>query len=262
MNPLAKAGAAIAAVVLIAVVGFNFLPAGPNGVGAPAPSASPTASPTATPTATPSPSQGVRLLPDSLLTAGTYSVDHVPGLPMTIAVPDGWRGVPGFGVVGPSDADAPLGAGVIFMQANGAFDDPCHWDKAGTGSTNQPGGKVIGPTVDDLVADIRANTSYTSTTPTDVTIDGHPGKQLDLRLPLDSSFASCDKEKGDTNGNYFVFTYPAPLYAQGPGNRWHLSVIDVNGSRLIVVSFDYAGTPADVQADARTIVDSIKFSKS
>ena len=67
--------------------------------------------------------------------------------------------------------------------------------QGGDGDPNQPGEKVVGPTVDDLVADIRANTSYTSTTPTDVTIDGHSGKQLEIQLPSEMSFASCDTEK-------------------------------------------------------------------
>ena len=58
MNPLAKAGVAIAAVVLIAFVGYNLLPGRSTGVGGPAPSASPTAVPTPTPSATAAPSTG------------------------------------------------------------------------------------------------------------------------------------------------------------------------------------------------------------
>ena len=262
MNPLAKAGAAIAAVVLIAVVGYNLLPGTSNGVGAPGPSASPTVtpSPTTSPTPTASASQGVRALPDSVLKAGTYSMDHIAGVTITATVPEGWRGVPGFGIVGPNDADAPIGIGLVFIQASGAFDDPCHWDKAGTGSTDQPGEKVVGPTVGDLVADIRANRSYTSTVPTDIVLDGRSGKQVDLHLPSDVSLASCDKEAGDSSGSYYVLTPPAPVYAQGAGNRSHLRIVDVDGTRLIVLVMDYELTPANVQAQAQSIIDSIKFS--
>ena len=259
MNPLAKAGAAIAAVVLVALIGYNLLPAGSDGIGGPAPSASPSATPAATPTVTPSPSQGVQPLPDSLLKAGTYTLDHIDGTTITLTVPDGWRGIPGFGLAGPSDYDAPLGLGMVFFQASGAYDDPCHWDKAGTGDPIQPGEQVVGPTVDDLVADIRANTAYTSTIPTDVTIDGHAGKQVDLRLPSTPDFASCDRATGSTTGSYLPLI--GGIYALGPGNVWHTRIIDVNGSRLVVLVTDYAGTPDEVRAEAQTIIDSIKFSK-
>jgi hypothetical protein len=259
MNPMAKAGVAIAAVVLIALVGYNLLPGRSTGVGGPAPTASPTVTPSAAPSAA---STAAQPLPDGMLTAGTYVINQIDGVTMTATVPDGWRGIPGFGVTGPNDSDAPRGMAVIFMQASGAFDDPCHWDKAGTLQPDQqPGEKVVGPTVDDLVNDIRANTSYTSTAPVDITIDGHPGKQVDLQLPSDLNFASCDKEAGDTTGQYYFLTPPAPVYAQGPGNRWHLRIVDVDGTRLIVALMDYSLTPASVQAQAQTIVNSIAFSK-
>lgn len=264
MNPLAKAGVAIAAVLLVALVGYNLLPGRSTGVGGPSPTVSSTVTPSAAPSTAPSlsagPSAAVQPLPDGVLKAGTYVINRIDGTTITATLPDGWRGIPGFGVTGPDDSDAPLGDAVIFMQASGAFDDPCHWDKAGTGSTIQPSEKVVGPTVDDLVADIRANTSYTSTAPVDITIDGHPGKQVDLQLPSDLDFASCDKETGDQDGTYFPLTPPAPVYAQGPGNRWHLRIVDVGGTRLIVAVMDYERTPADVQAKAQTIIDSIQFS--
>jgi hypothetical protein len=261
MSPLAKAGAAIAAVVLIALVGYTLLPGRSTGVGGPAPTASPTVIPSATPSVTPAATQaGVQPLPDAVLTAGTYSMDHINGMTITATVPDGWRGIPGFGLAGPSDYDAPLGLSIVFLQVSGAYDDPCHWDKARTGDLNQPGEQIVGPTVDDLVADIRANTAYTSTTPIDVTIDGHTGKQLDLQLPSTLSFESCDKEKSSDVGAYFPLI--GGIYALGPGNIWHTRIVDVDGSRLIVLVTDYELTPADVRADAQTIIDSIKISKT
>ena len=261
VNALSKIAVVAAAVLIVAVVGYNLLPGRSTGVGGPAPSASPTASPSARQAATSSSSASSRPLPDSMLDAGTYSIDHIDGLTIDVTVPNGWRGIPGFGLAGPGEVDAPLGLGIVFLQSNGAFDDPCHWDKAGTGVMVQPGEKIVGPTVDDLVQDIRANTSYTSTAPVDIVIDGHAGKQVDLQLPSDLVFASCDKEKGDSTGNYFVLTPPGGLYAQGPGNRWHLKIIDVDGSRLIVLVMDYALTPAVVQTQTQTIIDSIKISK-
>jgi hypothetical protein len=69
----------------------------------------------------------------------------------------------------------------------------------------------VGPTVDDLVAALRANTSYMSSVATPVTIDGYAGQELQLQLP-DDPFTSCDKEPGDAGGHAFVFS-GAGLYA-------------------------------------------------
>jgi hypothetical protein len=255
VNAYAKLAVAAAAVLIVAVVGYNLFPGSSTGVGGPAPTASPSVIPSSSPAA----SQGVMPLPDSILDAGTYTLDHIDGMTITVTVPDGWRGVPGFGLAGPNDYDAPLGLSIVFLQSTGAYDDPCHWDKAGTGNPIQPGEQVVGPTVDDLVADIRANTAYTSTTPTDVTIDGHPGKQVDLQLPSTLSFASCDQETGSTTGIYQPLI--GGIYALGPGNIWHTRIVDVDGSRVVVLVTDYEGTPADVRAQAQTIIDSIKFTK-
>ena len=269
MNTTYKVAAAIAAIAILGLIGWNLLPGGSTGVGVPAPSASPTAMPTASPTprptATPTGSAAAApSLPEAVVTSGRYSIGTIDGVTITATVPDGWGGLPGVGVLGPgpNDSGAPGGMAVVFMQASGAFDDPCHWDKAGTGARDQqPSEKVVGPAVDDLVHDISANKTYTSTAPVDITIDGHAGKQVDIQVPSDIDLASCDKEAGETTGAYYPLTPPAPVYAQGPGNRWHLNIVDVDGSRQIVAVFDYESTPADIKAQAQTIVDSVKFSK-
>ena len=64
--------------------------------------------------------------------------------------------------------------------------------------------------------------------------------------------ASCD-------GGEFLPWYPAP-YAQGPDNQWHVWIIDVEGTRVVVLAEDFAGTPADDRAELMAIVDSIEFS--
>jgi hypothetical protein len=164
--------------------------------------------------------------------------------------PNGWHGYPSWALDGPEPvrADAPAGIGISFFSANGVYSDPCHWDVLGTGDAGRPGDVVVGPTVDDLVAALRANTFYTSSVATPVTIDGYSGQELELQLP-DDPFTTCDKDDpGDSGGHAFVFSGPG-LYAQGPANRWHLFILDVEGTRLIAVVLSYAGTP---QADLDT----------
>ncbi len=119
-----------------------------------------------------------------LLTGGRY-LFQVGDLTIEGTGPDGWVGYPSWALDGPEPvrADAPTGIGISFFTANGLYSDPCHWDVAGTGDAGTPGDVVVGPTVDDLVAALRANTFYTSSAATPVTIDGYAGQELELQLP-------------------------------------------------------------------------------
>ena len=193
------------------------------------------------------------------LTGGRYDfrpLGDVPSFSVVAIGPDGWYGYPSWAMDGPLPvrADAPTGIGISFVTANGLYSDPCRWDVQGTGRADV-GDVEVGPTVDDLVAALRANTFYTSSASTPVTIDGFAGQELELQLPNDP-FTSCDKEPGDTGGHAFVFS-GAGLYAQGPANRWRLYILDVDGTRLIAVILSYAKTP---QADldlARNIIETL-----
>jgi hypothetical protein len=264
MSSWFKAAVAVAAVVVVFVAGFAML-GGSGGVigGVATPSASPSPTPLLTPVATTQPPPTTRVLPEGELPGGTYRLNAFPGEPMAIQVdvPAGWSGVPPWALIGPGSAgtEAPTGSGIAFIGGDGIHGDPCHWDTAGTGDVTQPGSVDVGPTVDDLVNALRANTAYTTTAPVPVTIGGYAGKQLVLQLPSDVDFAAtCDKETGDPDGHYLPFSgLNAGLYAQGQGNRWTVSIVDVGGTRLIVVVLDYVGTSAADQAAARAIIDSL-----
>ena len=193
------------------------------------------------------------------LTGGRYLFEPLPDVPSLEIVatgPDGWFGYPSWAMDGPLPvrADAPTGIGISFFSANGLYSDPCHWDVEGTGRADV-GDVEVGPTVDDLVAGLRANTFYTSTAATPVTIDDYAGQRLELQLP-DDDFTRCDAEAGDDVGHAFVFSGPG-LYAQGPANRWDLYILDVEGTRLISVILSYAGTPQGDLDLARSIIETM-----
>jgi hypothetical protein len=170
--------------------------------------------------------------------------------------PDRWVGYPSWAMDGPEPvrADAPTGIGISFFTANGLYGDPCHWDVQGTGGADV-GDVAVGPTVDDLVAALRANTFYTSSVATPVTIDGYAGEELELQLP-DDPFTKCDRETGDSGGHAFVFSGPG-LYAQGPANRWHLYILDVDGTRLIAVILSYPHTPRSDLDLSQNIIETL-----
>jgi hypothetical protein len=49
------------------------------------------------------------------------------------------------------------------------------------------------------------------------------------------------------------------LGAQGPSQRRHQWVLDVDGVRVVAQSFDYPGTPAIRRAELQGIIDSLKI---
>ena len=53
-----------------------------------------------------------------------------------------------------------------------------------------------------------------------------------------------------------MFSGPG-LYAQGPANRWHLYILDVDGARLIAVILSYAKTPRTDLDLAQDIIDTL-----
>lgn len=250
MNATFKIAAAVAAVVVIAVVGYNLLPQA-AGVGGPTPSASPTVSPT--PTATPV------AMPSGALDPGTYTTRPFTtpyNLSLTFGVPHGWTGLPTDALIGAGGTLPPRGVGIAFLLADGAHTDPCHWDHLGNGREDQPGDITVGPSVDGLVNALHANAHYTTSTPTDTTLGGHTGRRITIELPTDLDLSKCD------GGLAWLWGTPLGeygIYVQGPGNRWDTRVLDVDGTRVIIAVIDYAGTPPVDHAAAEAIVDSITF---
>lgn len=247
---VALAGALIAALFAGSVL-FS------AGGGKPVPTAPP-------PTDTPSPTPLPRALVDGTLVGGTYRLkpfDAAPRLSIDVTVPGGWKGFTKWALLGPDGTEAPGGVGLGFLMPAGLFDDPCHWDLAGDASLPQQGDVATGRTVDELVTGLASNTHYMTGPATDTVVGGYPGKRVDLQLPADVDFATCDNVTGATTGAYFVWGTAeadgSDLYAQGPGNRWHLSILDVAGTRIVIVVTDYAATPDADRAAAQAIVDSI-----
>jgi hypothetical protein len=248
MNSFVKLGAAVAAVLVVAVVGWNLLPksSGPGGDPTPTPIPTPIPTPTGTPVAT-----GPVDLPDGAVVPGRYRMTlfEDASSPSVVAdVPAGWQGIGGNALVSPGE-DTTTGIVIALIEADGLFSDPCQW---------VDGRVVVGPTVDDLVTALKANTSYPSSAATPVTFGKFEGQELELQLPGDDVLSTCDRASPNTPPLYYVFSGGGP-YAQGPNSRWHLYIVDVDGTRLITLVSIAEGTPdADVAA-AMTIVESFEF---
>jgi hypothetical protein len=251
MNTYAKLIAAAAAVLVVAVVGYQFLPRS-GGIGG-EPTAQPSPNATSSPTAT-----AIRPLPEGSLAAGTYRLRPFASATMTIdaTVPGGgWTGGPPAAIGGPvGESNGPNGVAVAFFNAQTIHSDPCHWDQDGDGGAPDEGNVEVGPTVDDL-AEALAAAPYESTTPVAATLGGYSGKRLELELVPDPS--GCDSYDGAGN-QYFVFGgRDGAQYAQGDANTWQVTVVDVEGTRLIAVLISYAETSSEHLSAAQGILDSV-----
>ena len=256
MNVYAKFAMAAAAVLVLAVVGYNLLP-GTGNFGGPKPTPRPTPSPAA--------------LPDGALAAGRYVIRPFSGadpftvcvggglmpqctenpaddsIQVTITVPDGYRsdGRVIFGrdqVPPPYTGDSHFGDGVLVIERGAnLYSDPCH--------STPPPDIAVGPSVDDFANAIAAHPLLDATDPVDVTLAGYSGKYIDLQLPADVS--GC--------GDLSFWPWDPGIYAQGNNQRWHLWILDVNGIRVVIQSMDWPSTSPQRKAEIQGIVDSIQI---
>ena len=259
MNNYVKFAAAAAAVALVAIVGVQLLPGDGRSGSVPNPSTSPSTppSPGASPTAPPSASNVPTEFPGELQ-AGTYTVAPFaavgtgicyplpqPGctetaaddtIRVTVTVPDGWSGIDT--AIWLEENKPPSGAALGFGRGAWLLSDPCKPVDADI---------PVGTSVSDFVDAIAQHPVLDTTTPIDTTLGGYSGQSFDLLFPADLS--TCPQYRPWEPG----------IYAQGPGHRWHLWVLDVDGVRVVVQSMDYAGTSDQRRTELQAMVDSIRI---
>jgi hypothetical protein len=256
--------AAAVVVALLAVAGCTT--GQPSGSGSASPSmaasrlASPTTAPTpATSTPSPNASAAVPSVPDGPLAAGRYRLaqwdtgcsERQPGCSpspahdaarVMVTVPDGWEGIIGTIWLAEKGNGAPDGAGLLVGRGAWLLTDPCTKAEHAI-----PPDVEVGPSVDDFADAIADHPLLDATDPVDVTLAGYSGKFIELTVPADISM--CEVYRPWDPG----------IYAQGPGHRWHIWILDVDGLRFVVQSTDYAGTSAEHRSELQAIVDSIKI---
>jgi hypothetical protein len=260
MNNFAKFAVAAAAVAVIAVVGINLLPRN-GGVGVPGPNASskPTQSPSPTEISSPSTASNVNVV-GSFAPGTTYVIDEgccVSSGRMTFTVPaTGWSAFdPMF--VGKNVA----GGGDVFdlyfsphLVAN-VYTGGCHW--LGTALTPR-----LGPTVDDLATALLAQAGPDASPPIPVTVDGHPGKKVELSIPQDVDVTTCDSD-----GDFALFgrwlpagqAFGAAPWTYGDGQHNTVYIVDVDGTRQVIDTMFLPGTSAANLAELDQVVASIRF---
>ncbi len=245
MQPVFKVGVGIAAVLFIAIVGCNLLPASQSGVGGP--SATPAPTPTPSPTATPI------AMVDGPLAAGTYALTLYSGpdsggpFPkLVFTLPDGWTSS---GDHITKEIDGSITAHLIanaFQPTDEVYAHPCQW--------SSPARIQPGPTVDGLASALAAVPLRNATTPVDVTIGGYHGKYLEWTVPNDIDFATCDKLDGEA-----VFQSWTGRNQQAPGQVDRLWILDIDGKRFVLDAWFLQDTSTADRAELMDIVNSIRF---
>jgi len=266
MNMPIRTAIAAAAVVVIAVVGWQFLPRSEGAVGVPVPTPSQSLSPSVSPPPSPSPSPA--RIPDGPLAAGTYTTQPFAGpgglclgqagcveagaeddsIRVTVTVPDGWTGFEGTSLVPSAESYFPPGGASLFFGRGGwLYSELC----AG------PGPDIPNDTtVDEFVTALVDHPELDVTSPADVNLGGYSGKYLELRAPANTT---TDELGPDPSGCNRYFVWEPGIYAQGPNALWRIWVLDVDGVRVVVRNDSFPGTTSQVQAQLAAIVDSIQI---
>jgi hypothetical protein len=257
---------AAAVLIVAAVVGINLVPSG--GVGAPGVSPTPSAIPSAVPPSapplpgpsptvalspspgsTPSSTLGARILPiNGELEPGTYFISR-PGVVnaerLWFTVPAGWA-TEDYGFVA-KHRDTPGEVLFVTWVVTHVFSDVCQWE-----------GSLVeaGTTVDSLVTALSEQEGLEASEPTDTTVGGFPAKRIELTVPAHLDTSTC------SSGNLHYWPGPGPDMDSGmccnrPGNTDAIYVVDVNGSREVIVARHHPDSSPESIAELQSIIDSI-----
>ena len=230
MNKIVTIGLGTAAVVVLLILGYQYL-GSPSNTGNPGgPTATPEA--TATPEPTPEPSTAdptdfAAIPMGTRLEEGDYVFTHMDGVRVVFTASPVWeRNIPDWMVWTIDDDKATMGV----FEADNVAVDPCQPELG----VQDP---AVGPTVDDLVTALRAVPGLTFSAPTDVTQDGYSGVRLDYVPP--DQLDNCLDDMGQAvlmtvNGavasedDYF----PAP----NGSDAFSVYIYDVDGTRVVITA--------------------------
>lgn len=261
MNSSAKLAIAAAAVVVVAIVGYNLLPGRSTGVGglpaSPSPSISASPSASASPSTSALPSDAVK---EGSLQPGTYTYYGIDDLPVNVqfTVPAGWSWVSEYAILSKGDSEHEIAVAFWSGKEEQVYTDPCQWE----GALPDP---PTGPTARELIEALAAQPTRNGSTPTERKVAGPdgpdqwPGWVVELTVPEDITFGSCSR------GEFRSWVGPedSARYHQGPGQRDTVWAIDVEPDmRLILFATSLPGAPDETMTEIEGILDSIVVNPS
>jgi hypothetical protein len=236
MNSYTKLAMVAAAVVVVAIVGYNLLP---NRGSTGGPRVSPS------PALTPAP------LPTGSMGAGTYLVSNAGTTlhPYTFTLPagssTGWIGGDG---ARRGDAFEGTGVELTTWLITQVYADSCHW----TGTLVPVANTAA------LVAALTAQVGHASSAPVATTIGGLPATKLTLSLDAASDVTGCE-----VAGHVHIWPDPGPDESGGwamiPGETITAYIIESPPQLMVLMTVQHKDSaPADVAA-LQQILDSVQF---
>ena len=255
VNTYLKYAAAVAAVIVVAGVGFAVLgsPAGPSvgGTVSPTPTPSPaaSASPSTAPSARaefpswyPQDSEGAGILPAGSQTTRQF----IAGT--TFTVPDGWVNDGDYAPAYFLFPDTPANE-AEYAISKGKAQEIILTDKVANNmlAICDATGLFQGATAAEVIDAVVANEALSTTEPVDVTVGGLSGRQIDLQLNPDWT-GSCPVEPDNPTRDYL-------------DERSRVIVLDTLDNRTIGIAIGsrYSDDFEAFLADAMPIVESLDF---
>lgn len=246
MNSFAKLAIAIAAVVVVAVVGFSLLPGRDTGTGGTVASPSPT--PTATPTPSPSASAAASPSPRPL-TIGTHPA-VVGGVPLSFTVPAGWMS-PRDGELGKGEYGEPdyIGIDLWPNAPDNVYADPC----AHTPLSPPPSATAAG--IAAAVAAVPGTDLVSG--PSSVDVGGRPAQHVVLTIREDigcdahDAYLWYDESTGGARSGW--------RWAEGLGATYRVWIIDVDGTLVWIDAYTFKGASPELDQEIQQVIDSIQF---
>jgi len=243
-------GIAAAAVLILAFIGYQFLPGMANGGPSSSTSPSPSVAPTLETTPIPFPTTS------GDLAAGSYHMsDSHAGIPVGLAftVPDGWRADVADSFVRKGSDDA---TSLVFApwSITHVYADACHW---------QGTLEAVGPTADDLATALEAIGgvvwSDRSEPPGHSNIDSYTAIGLSFAVPSDFDASGCDQgivrlwaDTGGSEGGGWLIH---------PGQTVDVYVVDAGGTPVALVATSNSSNEAADINELTQIVRSVRFDR-
>jgi hypothetical protein len=169
-----------------------------------------------------------------------YGRNRATDVRVTFAVPAGWI-EDGWLVI--KRADPRIG--VVLTNVANIYTDSCP-----SVLVDPP----VGPTVDDLASAWANLPGFDATAAIDITVDGFHGKQVEFTVP--------DYDETDCAYGMFRLLNQGGVdawWAQGPNQHNQLWILDVNGSRLVIVAASFPDTSPEDRAAIDEILASIRI---
>lgn len=261
MSTPIRIAVAAAAVLVVAVLGLNFIPrqggvGGPTLTASPSPTAPPTPSPTSSPSRSPSPTASPRALAQAdigvVLNAGTYRVADPFSVPFAITFSTTTK--PNSLALGDVSfsptSNVGSGYGITVDLVDNVFADPCH-------SANGPKKPAVPSTVDGVTTALTHMVGFTPGTVSNVVVGSKAGKRVDLTNTIDTATANC-------SGGLML---PLWTFKGGPATgaatnglvSLKVWVVDVSGTPVIISADGDAAELTRAQAEIDSIVNTIQF---